>query len=295
MNNRCKIFQLVLVFILVTTWSFGQAGKKLSLQDAIELGIKNSKQLKISRSKINESKAILQEATDARLPDFNLSGSYLRLSSVDVDMKKSSGNGGTNGGGTASEPANPSQAVYGMANLSLPIFAGGRIKYGIESAKYLQQASVLDAEYDKEAIAFNATKAFVNLYKAQETVAIVKENLRTSLSRDSNFISLEKNGIMARNDLLKAQIQSSALELALLEAENNVSLAMVNMNLLLGQPENTVIEIDPAFINTNGDLKAFPEYQALALQNRKDLQALNVRKKAAATVSNPPGQKLIQL
>jgi outer membrane protein TolC len=264
---------------MVTVITHGQTGTTLGMQQAIELGIKNSKQLKISQSKIQEAGAVLQEANDARLPNFNVSASYLRLSAANVDLKSSPNNGGS----TAAEPVAPSQALYGIANLSMPIFAGGRIKYGIESARYLQQASVLDAENDKEAIAFNATKSFVNLYKALETVSIVKENLRTSLSRDSSFSNLEKNGIMARNDLLKAQLQTSNIELALLDAENNANLAMVNLNLLLGQPENTVIAIDTSFLNSPSQLKTFPDYQALALQNRKDVQAIAFRKRAAAS------------
>jgi outer membrane protein TolC len=264
---------------MVTVLTHGQTGTTLGMQQAIELGIKNSKQLKISQSKIQEAGAVLQEANDARLPNFNVSASYLRLSAANVDLKSSPNNGGS----TAAEPVAPSQALYGIANLSMPIFAGGRIKYGIESARYLQQASVLDAENDKEAIAFNATKSFVNLYKALETVNIVKENLRTSLSRDSSFSNLEKNGIMARNDLLKAQLQTSNIELALLDAENNANLAMVNLNLLLGQPENTVIAIDTSFLNSPSQLKTFPDYQALALQNRKDVQAIAFRKRAAAS------------
>jgi outer membrane protein TolC len=279
MSNKNEILPLFLILLMVTVITHGQTGTTLGMQQAIELGIKNSKQLKISQSKIQEAGAVLQEANDARLPNFNVSASYLRLSAANVDLKSSPNNGGS----TAAEPVAPSQALYGIANLSMPIFAGGRIKYGIESARYLQQASVLDAENDKEAIAFNATKSFVNLYKALETVSIVKENLRTSLSRDSSFSNLEKNGIMARNDLLKAQLQTSNIELALLDAENNANLAMVNLNLLLGQPENTVIAIDTSFLNNPSQLKTFPEYQALALQNRKDVQAIAFRKRAAAS------------
>jgi outer membrane protein TolC len=279
MSRKYKILQLVVIMLMITGFSYGQAGTTLGLQEAIVLGIKNSKHLKISQSKIREAGAVLQEASDARLPNFNVSASYLRLSAANVDLKSPPNNGGA----SAAEPVNPSQALYGIANLSMPIFAGGRIKYGIESARYLQQASELDTENDKESIAFNATRSFVNLYKAQETVNIVKENLRTSLSRDSNFSNLEKNGIMARNDLLKAQLQTSNIELALLDAENNANLAMVNLNLLLGQPENTIIEIDTAFLNNPSELKTFPDYEALTLQNRKDLQAINFRKKAAAS------------
>ena len=89
--------------------------------------------------------------------------------------------------------------------------------------------------------------------------------------------------MLARNDLLKSQLQTSNIELSLLDAENNLNLANVNMNLMLGLPENTTLQIDSSFINTTQQIKAFADYEMLALQNRKDMQALGFRKKAAAT------------
>jgi outer membrane protein len=281
MNNKISKTAALVVLLLATFCNgvFAQQTKKLTLKEAVDLSITNSKNLRISTARIDEAKAMVQQANDARLPDFNVSGSYLRLSSAHVDLKTGGNSGGSGGGSSAS----PNQAMYGMATLSLPIYAGGRIKYGIESAKYLQQAAELDATDDKEAVVFNTTKAYVNLYKAAQAVAIVKENLNTSKSRDSNFTNLEKNGIMARNDLLKSQLQTSNIELALLDAENSYKLATVNMNLILGLPENDGIEIDSSFINSATDEKTFLEYQSLALQNRKDIQALGFRKKAAIT------------
>lgn len=281
MNNKISKTATLVVLLLATFYNgvFAQQTKKLTLKEAVDLSITNSKNLRISTARIDEAKAMVQQANDARLPDFNISGSYLRLSSAHVDLKTGGNSGGSGGGSSPS----PNQAMYGMATLSLPIYAGGRIKYGIESAKYLQQAAELDATDDKEAVVFNTTKAYVNLYKAAQAVAIVKENLNTSKSRDSNFTNLEKNGIMARNDLLKSQLQTSNIELALLDAENSYKLATVNMNLILGLPENDGIEIDSSFINSVTDEKTFLEYQSLALQNRKDIQALGFRKKAAIT------------
>ena len=129
--------------------------------------------------------------------------------------------------------------MYGILNVSLPIYAGGRIRYGIESAKYLQQAVMLDAQNDKEGIILNAIKAYINLYKASVTVNVVKENLQQSLYRDSVLSRLEQTGLLARNDLLKAQLQTSNIELSVLDAENNRDIANVNMNLMLGLPEQT--------------------------------------------------------
>ena len=278
MKNKFKIIAFLAVMIITLNRGLAQDPQKITLQDAINLSIKNSKNLKISSARIDEAAAAVKEAYNNQLPDFKLSGSYLRISSANVDLKTKK-----DSAGNAGRTPKISSAAYGIANLSLPLYAGGRIRYGIESSKYLAQAAKLDADNDKEAVIFNTTNAYINLYKAEAAVSIVKENLQTSLSRDTNFSNLEKNGLLARNDLLKSQLQTSNIELSLLDAENNLSLANVNMNLMLGIPENTTLVIDSTFINEAQTIKSFADYEMLALQNRKDVQALSFRKKAAIT------------
>jgi len=275
MNHKPKYLLISLLSLFVTVHSIAQETKMLSLQQAIDLSLKNSKNLRIANAKIEEATASVKEATDRQLPDFNVSANYLRLNNANIDLKSSSGSGG----------GSPSinQALYGIASLSLPVYNGGKIKYGIESARYLEKATKLDAEKNKDEVIFNTTKAYINLYKSYEAVQLVKENLQSSLSRDTNFTNLEKNGLLARNDLLKSQLQSSNIELSLLDAENNFKLATVNMNLMLGLPETDPILLDTAFMNTNQELKNFTDYEMMALQNRKDIQAAGFRKKAAAT------------
>lgn len=278
---KCRILlQLPLLLLVVNIAASAQQADNLSLEQAIEGSIKNSKQLKISNARIADAMAVVQEAKDGRLPNFNVSASYLRLGFANIDLKKN--NSGTGGTAPAGPAVNPSQAMYGIANLSLPLYAGGRIKYGIESANYLQQAVQLDADVDREAVIYNASSAYVNLFKAQQAVAIVKAELNASLARDSNLVNLEQNGILARNDLLKSQLQTSNIETGLLEAENNLELATVNMNLMLGRPEATPISIDTAFTTITREEKTFAEYESLALQNRKDVLAVALRARAAA-------------
>jgi outer membrane protein TolC len=89
--------------------------------------------------------------------------------------------------------------------------------------------------------------------------------------------------MLARNDLLKAQQETSNQELALLDAQNNVQLAMVNMNLMLGLPERTTLTPDSASLLQPGELKTIEDYEQMAITNRHDIKALDYRQKAAAT------------
>jgi len=276
------IFSTAFLMPLLTGAQDTSAAKSLSLQEAIDLSIKNSNQLKASQARIEQATGALQEAKDNKLPNASVSGSYLRVNSPNINLKTKAFEGSDSSGNSGSSPA-VNQAMYGILNVSLPVYTGGRIRYGIESAKYLQQAVMLDAQNDKEGIILNAIKAYINLYKASVTVNVVKENLQQSLHRDSVLSRLEQTGLLARNDLLKAQLQSSNIELSVLDAENNRDIANVNMNLMLGLPEQTVITIDSSSFDKNIELKNLTDYEQLALQNRKDIQALSFRKKAATT------------
>ena len=145
MMSKMKL--LLVMFSLFTLQLTAQDKKVLSLAEAIDLSLQNSKQLKFSKEKIVEATAAAKEAQERKLPDAKISGSYLRLNNADVDMKVKSNNNG--GGSSVSESPKVTQAIYGLANVSLPIYTGGRIRYGIESAKFLEKANELDAEDQK--------------------------------------------------------------------------------------------------------------------------------------------------
>lgn len=272
---KTALFLLIGSFTFLT--GFAQNDSVLSLDKAIALSLTNSHQLKISLAKIAEANADLREAKNRQLPDFKISGSYLRLAEANVNLKMKTGE---NGGGFTSPAIN--QAVYGIANLTLPIFAGGRIRYGIESSRYLAEAANLDADNDRSSVVLNTVQAYVNLFKAFESVQLVQENLQSSQSRDTTFGNLERNGLMARNDLLKSELQTSNIQLTLLDAESNLSIAKINMNLLLGRPEDAPLSLDTTFFTNAPSVESFDSYYARAFENRKDLQALDYRKKAAA-------------
>src|SRR6476620_12501906 len=134
MMSRLK---LLIAFSLMGLLVTAQQKRPITLNEAIDLGIKNSKQLKNSQAKIEEATAALKEAFNNQLPDAKLSASYLWLSNANVDMKLKSNNGSGGGGTTPTI----SRAGYAIANASVPVFAGGRIRYGIEESRILEETT----------------------------------------------------------------------------------------------------------------------------------------------------------
>jgi outer membrane protein TolC len=109
---------------------------------------------------------------------------------------------------------------------------------------------------------------------------LVQENLKQQKQRVADFADLEKNGLLARNDLLKAQLQQSGVELSLLEAENNYKITCINMDLMLGLPEDMELLPDGTGFQTLPDAGSILQWEQTALQNRKDITSLSFKEKA---------------
>lgn len=275
MKHRLTITGTLFCSLLLAGISAAKAqeSRKITLREAIDLSVTNSKLLKNNKAKIEEATAAIKEAGERKLPEARVTGSYLYLPvKPTIDLKS----GENNGGGPK-----VSQAIYAMVSISMPLYAGGQIRYGIESAKYLAEAARLDAADNREAVIINTINAYSNLYKANAAVSLVRENLGQSNQRVKDFSNLEKNGLLPRNELLKAELQSSNIELTLLDAESNYKLVTVNMNLMLGLPEQTILIPDSTSLQTTAAIKTIDEYEQLAMQRRNDMAALGFRKKAS--------------
>ncbi|QEC73426.1 TolC family protein [Arachidicoccus ginsenosidivorans] len=261
--------------------------KNLSLSEAIELGLGHSKKLMLSDAAVEQAEASLQQSKDAKLPDLKLSGAYLYLAQPHLDIKLDLGDNSDDDAGSSDDGSSSSsfpkvhQAVYGMVSASLPLYAGGKITNSIKSAEYLTKATKLDAENDKEEVVQNIISAYYNLYKADAQLRLVNENLKTAVQRVKDFSNLEANGIIARNDLMKAELQQSDMELAVLDAENNRKITNFNFNLLLGLEDSTQIIIDTNAVGTPAQVEGLADLVTMARSNRFDYLATVQRSQAA--------------
>ena len=276
-NNKYRPLKFIAIsiFLLLPLIPLkAQNVKNISLQQAIELSVKSSKKLKIANAKIDEAIANYHIAKDNRLPDLKASGTYMRLNNPDVSLKIKLGS-------SQAKPISVNEVSYASVNLSIPVFSGFKIKYGIESAKYLEMATKLDADNDKEELIQTIINAYCNLYKAKKTVDLIKENLKQQEKRVTDFSNLEKNGLLARNDLLKAQLQKSNIELTLLDAENNLKITNINMDLLLDMPEDVDLIPDTMSFHDISYTGTVIEWEDKAFHNRKDIASITYKEKAA--------------
>jgi len=223
---------------------------------------------------VESSRLQLQSTKNNSYPDFKVSAQYQRLTKATIDLKI---NKNTN----SSDPLPVvDQLVLGQANANLPIFVGFKIQNLIKVSDHLYQAETANAMQTKEEVAMKVINLYASLYKAQKTVELLKENQKSAKQRVVDFIELEKNGIIPRNDLLKSQLQVSKIQLTLDRAISDLNVVNFELISLLKLEPKTKLEVKESDF-ADFQMKNIPTDEQLALQNRKDLEAIQLEEKAS--------------
>ena len=211
-----KISQLMLfgVFFIGISSMEAQEKTSLTLGEAVQMAWEKSNEVTLANTKVNTKKYELKTVKNNQYPDLKVSGQYQRLTKASIDMPNQ---------GESASLASPDRAMLGMANLSLPIFAGFKIQNSIDAYEGMYEAETANAAKTKEDVALKAITYYTALYKAQKTLDVLNENQKSAKQRVTDFTELEKNGIIPRNDLLKAQLLVSKTQLSIDEANNNIN------------------------------------------------------------------------
>lgn len=263
---------IVIMFILFASSLFAQE-RVLTLQESLEIGLQNSKDLKISQSRVNYSDAKLSEINSQFLPQFKLFGNYTRLSDNIPAFEFTS-------------PFFPnairvSEPLYNNYTFKLgftqPLFTGFKLLSSRSAAKYNLQASESDYSKEQNEVAFNIYNAYWNYYKAEELRNVIAQTLQQIENHLRDTRNFYEQGLVSNNDLLKLEVQYSNTQLMLIEAENNLKIAKIAFNKELGidlDAQTKVAATEKSMSLVNYDLS---EIINEAINNRYELKSLAYR------------------
>ena len=173
-----------------------------------------------------------------------------------------------------------------------PLYTGGRLRAGAAAAKYGAEAAELDLAADRSELIYALRAAYWGLYKAGEFVKAIDENVGRTEAHLADVRNFFDQGLLTRNEVLRAEVQLSNARLARVDAANAEELARVRLDSLLGLPLDTEIEAatrigDPAvpygpdvFQAAEGNEENASGFLEKALARRPELRAMDLRVKA---------------
>jgi outer membrane protein TolC len=263
--------------------TFAQSHLALTVEKAIQLALENNKALHASLMRLNYADARSSEVHAARLPSVKFTGAYTRLSDVPPFTVSLPSSLPAPFGGSSFTLSPTLVNNYTLrASVEQPLFTGFKLDATARAAELSARAAEQDHGKEKSELIYNVRVAYWSLFKALEFKKLVDENVEQVKAHLNDVEKLMDQGMATTNDVLKVQVQLSDAQLRQIEMHNNVQLAMIGLNNLMGIPLQTSINIES---DIRHDVpKQYSDVHALverALENRPELKAMDFRVKAA--------------
>lgn len=263
-----KRLGLITTLILLSFVTISQEKRVLSLEECISIAVNNNLNVKRSELNMQSAQVNLEQSKASRYPSLNASGNY-----------------GFNWGRGIDPTTN--QFIDQRINFnsigassSLPLIQGLQITNGIKQDKLSMEASRKDLEKTENDISLNTAQFYLTVIFNKELLDNANFQLESSRQQLDRTSKLVESGALPISNRLQLESQVATNEVNLVNAQNNLDLALLSLKqaLLLppGQEVDVIIPditIDQAEIeNTsiselyNEALAFMPEIQSSALR-----------------------------
>jgi outer membrane protein len=256
---------LIITLLGVFTQSHSQENKTrtLTMQEAFELAAKNSAQLRVSEINTGLAHQKTDIARLAKLPEISggLNYGYLSNSQIwDPSFDK-----------LPKKPI-PHTLTQFSVQASEVIFKGAEVTNTIRKASLEEQIAFLNHSKNGEDIRFLVAADYLDIYRLINQHKVYSDNIVLSNERLKNILSLQKQGLVTNNDVLRTKLIISDLELALRKTDDNIRILNQQFNTILGLDLNDSLLPDSNLLAWLPEDEKIENLMAQAFANNKDLQ-----------------------
>lgn len=268
-----KIFLLLTLCVITIIFPAAtMAQETWSLQECIDYALENNITIKRQGLNTQYNSNLVDQAEANRLPNLN----------AGVSNDFSFGRSLTYPGNTY-EDRNSLQ-LTGYLSSNLTIFNGFVLQNSVDQAQLDLQASVKDMEKAKDDLILNVAAAYLEILFAQELVEIAQAQIDISQQQISRTKQLVEAGSLARGALLEIEAQLAREELQLVNAQNRLQLAYIDLYQLLELPIEKSFKIEkPVLPEINANVSMANSYDVYrnALERRPEVAAALIRVESA--------------
>lgn len=254
MKQQIKVLGLLFVGF---SSLFRAQSVEMSVQQVADMAVKNHQQLKISEKNISISQQQTEVAKFQKLPSITASTSQFFLGDaliIDKDFSNST---------KVSMPHYGS--TYSVQTQQL-IFKGGLVNKSIEASTLREQLAELDLAKDQQNVKFLVTSNYLDIYRLINQTEVYKNNKKLAQERLKNIQKFYNQGMLTRNEVIRAELAIKNLDQGILVLENNRKILNYQLNVALGLPTDTEL-VPVEDIEGKQESLDVNHFQKLALEN----------------------------
>jgi HAE1 family hydrophobic/amphiphilic exporter-1 len=209
---------------------------RLSIEEAVTRAVRQSDETRLAAAQLDVTEAQITTARAAGLPQLRLNSSYTQV----IENAR----------------ANIVGQVFAQAftyntnaNLSQTFFQGGRIFAGTRAAADVRRAARFDQAEVRAQVSVDIQRAYFQALLNDRLYEIQVRNVALADERLKQVERLESGGRAARYDVLRARVERTNLQPALIQAASDRDLAVLEvkriLNLRIDQPLVLTSALDP--------------------------------------------------
>ncbi|MCW1961861.1 TolC family protein [Chryseobacterium viscerum] len=264
--NACRYLCIALCLLLSNFLHSQMVDyQHLGLQQAVEIGLKNNKNIQISHLKQEMSATKEKDLKMEKLPDIEFHTSYTQVTNLYQHQ-----NGVFN-------KATEYDAINGMYDFtlsaSIPVYMGGKIKNTEKKAAIDTEISALKTHLDERQLKMAIITAFLQIHHLKEQQSLINDKMKEDSINIKQVKSLKANGVVTVNEVLRTSLQLSNHKMSWTELDNDIQIAEHKLKTILSLPENQEMHVNTEdLISENAAIPYVDELTEIALNKNESVE-----------------------
>ena len=209
---------IVLLSFPVNSWS---ETLWLTIDDSIEIALKNNPQIEVANQQYRGSEGILTQARSRYLPHLGTGLSYGRVYAE------------------VAQPVDEDNVGTGLLEVSQLIYDFGKTTGLIDASAYGRDATIENLKQIYHNVVFSVKSSFYSVLESKRLITVAEQavsNYEQQLYRAQRYFQA---GVRNKIDVTNAQVNLSRQKLALLRANSDLKVAKTRFEQVLGAKPNS--------------------------------------------------------
>ncbi|SDM90871.1 Outer membrane protein TolC [Pedobacter antarcticus] len=252
---------------------------ELSIQQIWDKVSAQNKAIQIQDLRVRESIEGIKDAKAERLPEIGVAGEYARVSNFPVYEN------GLFHAPTQMEVVHTSYRVGGEAYLNL--YNGGRTNLNIKLEQKENEIAQERKHLTVSEMKLQAAALYLDMQRSTIFKTLLLKDISDQQKQLEEIQQLQKNGVVLKSDVLRVTLKLSKQQMALEQLNNDLKIANQKLNILMGEPDEFILNPAAADDNEMPVLLPYQEYLNTAMghsyafkisEKEEELRELELRK-----------------
>lgn len=263
----------------------------LTLENSVDLALKNNPEIKVAEKELSKSKAGIWEAYSNILPQITGSVNYQHAWEIQKNVipnfiKPMLGPLADMIPDLSAMP-DYLEMSFGLENtftygaqLTQPLFLGGAGMAGVKISYAARRAAEENLRMKRQGLIYNSVNAFYMCLLTKEVAAVQEEALAQAQANFDVVLKKYDAGAASGFDKMRAEVEVANLKPSVINARNGFNSAKTMLRNVLGLEKDVQIEVEGQleYFEDNFAEKSLAEVQKMTLELRPEIHAMDEQK-----------------